>query len=551
MLLNKKEKSYRPALSEIWLQKLRRLIYCSRAYQLTLKKKSQLDLTVPTGLSFSHDPETAQKVIKDQFSFAGRVYEKGASPWLASPQDIPWQKYVHAHSWLADLSQHATAEALIKARQLVSNWIEQTPLWSDPAWRADVIADRLVMWMVFHPHLTQSADETFVKTFHTSFSMQASHLSRSFCRGLKGLDLLRVLRGQLYLALFIAGFEKNRDSVLAKMSVQLDQQILADGGHISRSPSNLLETLAFALEVKAVLEGAKVEVPDGLHRAIDRMAPMVRTFRHADGALGRFHGAQEENKQQIDALLEQTGNQGSALSDARHSGYQRIEAGQTVLIMDVAPPPTLEVQDHGHAAPLSFEFSCGDERVLVNCGAMIGGDANWQDALAATAAHNTVTVDDKNCLHLRSGGGIIPREIEVSSKRFEENGEVLIDARHDAYRETCGLIHERSVYVNKVGTDIRFEDKLVGTGGDHFAISLHLHPDVQASIVNEGQAALLKLPSGTGWHLRVQGGKLDMRDSIFVGRAGQIRQTDQIIIQGPLRGEGCDVKWRLSRIGGL
>lgn len=551
MLLNKKEKSYRPALSEIWLQKLRRLIYRSKAYQLTLKKKPHLDIKVSSGVSFSQDADAAQKIIKDQFVFSGRVYEKGASPWQASPQNLPWQRYIHSHAWLADLCQQGTAEALIKARQLVSNWMEQNALWSDPAWRADVVADRLVMWMVFQRHLTQSADETFVKGFYTSFSMQASHLARSFCRGLKGLDLLRALRGKLYLALFVAGFDRGRDKVLLALSEQLDQQILADGGHISRSPSDLLETLAFALEVKAVLDAEKIEVPDGVHRAIDRMAPMVRTLRHADGALALFHGAQEEDKQQIDALLEQTGNQGSALSDARHSGYQRIEAGQTVLIMDVAAPPSLDVQAHGHAAPLSFEFSCGDERVLVNCGAMIGGEASWQDALAATAAHNTLTVDDKNCLHLRAGGGIIPREIEVSSKRFEENGEVLIDARHDAYRETFGLIHERSVYVNKVGTDIRFEDKLVGTGGDHFAISLHLHPDVQASIVNEGQAALLKLPSGTGWHLRVQGGKLDMRDSIFVGSSSQIRQTDQIVIQGPLRGDGCDVKWRLSRIGGL
>lgn len=551
MLLNKKEKSYHPALSEIWLQKLRRLIYRSKAYQLTLKNKSHLDINVLSAVSVAQDADNAQRMIKDQFVFAGRTYEKGASPWKANQTDQAWQNYIHSHAWLADLCQQGSAEALIKARQLVSNWIEQNALWSDLAWGADVVADRLVMWMVFHPHLTQSADETFIKSFYTSFSQQASHLSRSFCRGLTGVNLLRALRGKLYLALFVAGFDKNRDKVLSRLADQLDQQILADGGHVSRSPSTLLHTLAFALEVRAVLDAEQIEVPDGIHRAIDRMAPMVRTMRHADGTLALFHGGQEENKQQIDALLEQTGNQGCALSDARHSGYQRIEAGQTVLIMDVAAPPMLDVQPHGHAAPLSFEFSCADERVLVNCGAMIGGDANWQDALSATAAHNTVTVDDKNCLQVRAGGGVIPRDIEVSSKRFEENGEVLIDARHDAYRQTFGLIHERSVYVNKVGTDIRFEDKLVGMGGDRFAISLHLHPDVQASIVNEGQAALLKLPSGTGWHLRVQGGTLEMRDSIFVGRSAHIRQTDQIVIQGPLRGEGCDVKWRLSRIGGL
>jgi uncharacterized heparinase superfamily protein len=276
---------------------------------------------------------------------------------------------------------------------------------------------------------------------------------------------------------------------------------------------------------------------------------MIRTLRHSDGRLGLFHGAQEGSAVEIDELLEKTGNKGQALSNARHSGFQRLEAGRTVLLMDVAVPPNVQQNNSGHAAPLSLEVSYGDERILVNCGSVLGGEPTWQEALGATAAHNTLCVDETNCLQLLHGGGVVGRDINVTSERFEENGQILIDASHDAYRESFGLIHQRSVYLNKTGDDLRVEDKLTGTGGSSYSISLHLHPDVDASLVQDGKAALLKLASGSGWHLKVQGGKLDLRESIYVANPGDMRHTDQIVIQGPLRGEGVIVKWRLSKIG--
>lgn len=551
MALKTKDNIPQPSLSHRWLQKVRAHIYRSPLYLVTLKKKDQLDVAPLPPVFNKGQPAAGQQILSEKFPFAGRLYEGGATPWTLAQDDHVWQAYVHGYGWLADLLALEDANALVKARFLLKEWLDLHGVWTALSWQGDVMADRLVVWMTYAAKLTGSADETFSKAFYNSLSMQASHLSRSFCKGLSGYSLIRALRGQLYISLFLQGFDKGYDKVLSRLMGEFDQQILADGGHVSRSPAILLDILAFALELKQVFAAQKREIPDALNRAIDRMAPMVRTLRHGDGALALFHGGQAGEKELIDGLLEQSENNGHALSDARHSGYQRIEAGQSILIMDVAAPPYLPDYKNGHAAPLSFEFSQGEERMIVNCGAVMGGDPTWQEALGATAAHNTLSVDDKNCLQLVHGGGVAEREINVSYQRFEENGQVLIDARHDAYRDAFGLIHDRSVYLNKVGTDVRFEDKLTGTGGNHFAICLHLHPDVQASLVQDGKAALLRLPGGAGWHLRVQGGKLDLRESIYVSNPGQMRHTDQIIIQGPLRGEGADIKWRLSKIGGV
>ncbi|SCA56209.1 conserved hypothetical protein [Candidatus Terasakiella magnetica] len=550
MSLDNNENIHEPPFLQKWVNRLRALTYRSPLYLITLKKRKQLEIEpIPKAL-FNLRVGHGRSLKSGSFPFAGRIYKSGDQPWTTAQDDQAWQNWIHGFYWLGDLCEYEDAEAILKARAYVKNWLDLHGVWSPLAWRADVIGDRLVSWMYNAPKLVANADKDFIESFYTSLSLQGSHLSRSYFNDLSGYNLLKALRGQLYVCLFIKDRQKRFNKTLARLGGEFDKQILADGGHISRCPITLFHTMRMALELVDVFEEMQIECPKAIRLCIDRMAPMIRTLRHSDGALALFHGGQEGNAQDIEELLDRTGNQGTPLSDARHSGFQRVEAGRSVLLMDVAAPPDINSHSFGHAAPLSLEISHGEERLLVNCGSVLGGDPSWQEALAATAAHNTLTVDDKNCLSLLHGGGIKPQHVNVTYQRYEDNGQILIDTSHDAYKNTMGLIHGRSVYINKTGDDIRVEDKLTGMGGSSYAISLHLHPDIHASLVQDGQAALLKMQNGIGWHLRVQGGKLDMRESIYVGQPGEMRHTDQIIIQGPLRGEGALIKWRLSRVGG-
>lgn len=549
MSLKKKDNSYNPGLLKKVLDKMRAYVYRSPLYLVTLRKSKSIKQRPLPEILKTGNEKGGRLILAGQFPFAGRLYKSEAEPWSVAQDDLAWQSWIHGFKWLDDLLLVGDAQAVVKARGLLDSWMDLHGVWTPVAWRPDVMAMRLISWMVHGQQLCSSADEAFIERFQANLSKQACHLSRSYLKGLSGFQLLCALRGQLYLALFIEGYDKVKRSSLERLSKEFDSQILADGGHVSRSPSRLLDCLSLALELKDVLDGQKTEVPDSLLRAMDRMAPMIRTLRHGDGGLGLFHGGQADDADRIDGLLERTGNQGQPLSNARHSGFQRMEAGRTVVLMDVGSPPDVMQNRSGHAAPLSLEMSAGEERILVNCGAVIAGDPSWQEALGATAAHNTLCVDDKNCTQLLHGGGIVPRDITVSSERFEENGQILVDACHDAYKEAMGLMHQRSVYLNKTGDDLRVEDKLTGTGGGSYTISLHLHPDVHASLVQDGKAALLKLAGGSGWHLKVQGGQLETKESIYVANPGDMRHTDQIVIKGPLRGEGTQVKWRLSRIG--
>jgi len=82
-----------------------------------------------------------------------------------------------------------------------------------------------------------------------------------------------------------------------------------------------------------------------------------------------------------------------------------------------------------------------------------------------------------------------------------------------------------------------------------FALRFHLHPDVQASLVHDGTAAFLRLPSGAAFRFDAAGGRVALEESIYLGSPVGVRRTEQIVLESTLAGEEAFVKWSLRRLG--
>ena len=119
-----------------------------------------------------------------------------------------------------------------------------------------------------------------------------------------------------------------------------------------------------------MLRGARVEPPVELQSAIDRMAPFLRYVRHGDGGLALFNDSNEEIAGEIDAALGLAEAKGKPPMAAPHTGFQRLVAERSLVLVDAAAPSMLD--GHAHAGTLSFEMSVGKERLVVNCGAHEG-----------------------------------------------------------------------------------------------------------------------------------------------------------------------------------
>ncbi len=156
---------------------------------------------------------------------------------------------------------------------------------------------------------------------------------------------------------------------VATLNGQLNEQILLDGGPIGRNPQALVELLFDLLPLRQAFAARGLSPPPELLNAIDRITPALRMFQHGDGSLALFNGAGVTAPERIALALSYDDSRGQPIFNARYSGYQRLEGGDALVLVDAGPPPPPLFSHAAHAGCLSFEFSLGSERIVVNCGA--------------------------------------------------------------------------------------------------------------------------------------------------------------------------------------
>lgn len=509
------------------------------------------------------DAAQGAAMVQGRFRFAGET--------LVNPDPLrgdfnaseEWLSEYHSFAWLRDLRACNGDAARRLARTLTSEWIANYgSRWSEPAWDPLVTGRRLSHWMGQYDFFASSGEVEFRQALLDSAARQAGNLARVLPAGLSGADLILALRGLAISGACLPGGERWLSRALELLARELPQQILADGGHCERSPSRHLAVLRDLVDIKSMLHAAGRELPSELQVAIESMGPTLRLFQHGDGGLALFNGSQEEAGFKVDMVLRRANARRRPRLSAPQSGFQRIQAGRSLVIVDAGVPAAPGLDRCAHAGTLAMEFSVGRERVVVNCGAPGPGaaGARWQQAVRATAAHSTLTLAETNSAALATrrrflGPSLLHRPEMVQCRREELEGAVLLEMQHDGYRLPYGAIHHRRLYLSAEGDDLRGEDRIeivepsLGARGLPYAIRFHLHPGVSASFLGGG-GVLLRLPKGDGWRLRAAGAdELTLEESIYFGE-GEAQRTTQLVLRGSLEDTGIQVKWAFRRDNG-
>lgn len=529
-------------------QALERALFRNRLYRLTLRGRVPDSLMPLPGDVWAGDTARGVRMLDGIWSFAGQTFvNRQGPPWYPLDATPGWLEAMHGFAWLRD-SREVGQAAREPARAAVAAWISRCAAWHGITWRADVVARRLVSWLANAGFLFNGADVAFRRRFLASLAEQARHLARTARGAPDGVPRVTSLVGLAVADLALPGMAARLPATLRQVEAELRRQILADGGHVSRNPSALLAVMRDAAMLRASLAAAGQPAPDGLDGAIERMAPMVRFFRHGDGGLALFNGGAEEEPSAIDAALALAKSAARPSSHAPASAYARIGARAATLIADAGGPAPGQFGAGAHAGIGSFELSVGTDRVIVNCGGYDGADQAWSRAMRATAAHSTLTVDDTNaCELLPDGMGRVP--LAVVAERFDADGALGIEIRHDGYRARFKLDHARRLALAADGQALHGEDRLTGPGGERWTLRFHLHPAVSAALVEDGTAALLRLPGGGGWRLVASDGVLSLGESVYLGRRGEVRRTRQITVVGGLNGTETVIRWTLAAVG--
>jgi uncharacterized heparinase superfamily protein len=254
-----------------------------------------------------------------------------------------------------------------------------------------------------------------------------------------------------------------------------------------------------------------------------------------------------------------------ALTSARHSGYQRLQAGEAIAMIDAGRPPPQIFSNRAHAGCASFEFSIGAQRLVINCGAPDANRAAAREAARMTAAHSTLVIDDTSSCRFASHAGwqkwlgdqIVSGPDRVDVERHDEPLGTMIVLAHNGYEARFGLVHERRILLSKDGKTLDGTDRLraarVGEKAGEpverrpFALRFHIHPNVRLKRVREGRAVLCILPNGKRWLFETTAGEAHIEESIFFAAPDGPRSCAQIAVHGET-GPGTVVEWCFRHI---
>jgi uncharacterized heparinase superfamily protein len=507
------------------------------------------------------DAARGARLMRGEFEALGAVRSldpthDGDAGWEENAGPLAWRAAAHGFSWLRDLRALGTDAARTRARDLTEDWLSRGGN-REMAMAPEVAASRISAWLGHWDFLAATADDGFRRRLLTRLALDARTLAVDLPAEAAHRGALVTLKGVMAAAVALEE-EAWLNRALRFLPGELERQFHSDGGHVERSPGQLLFAVQDLIEIRNLLHGAGVDAPPALSVVLERAGQALRLFKHGDGGLATFNGTREEAAALVELVLTQGQAKGRAPAQLEDMGFHRLQAGRAVVVCDAGVPPPGRTGDpatglprgadrFAHAGTLSFEMSVGRERLIVNCGAAPAAETGWRDALRATAAHSTLVLAETNSAELRDEG-LGRRPERVTAERHEAEGAQWLEATHDGWRRNFRAVHRRRLYLAGSGEDLRGEDILEmgepGASLPSFLVRFHLHPDVVASAQEDGETVLLRPPSGQSWRLRSKGARATLEESVHL--AGEARRSSQVVLRAEA---GSDtVQWAISRV---
>ncbi|MGH1576841.1 heparinase II/III family protein [Planktotalea sp.] len=535
--------------------------------------------TAANGFVSQPEPRTIGSFAKGRQLSAGNIMFAGhlveapkMSLWQITSPDAAFADEAHGFSWLDDLAAVGDLAAREAAQTWVWDWIDTYGRGKGPGWVPGLTGRRLIRWINHALFLLRGQEAEEAKQFYRSLTQQTKFLARRWHKTEPGLARFEALTGMIYAGLSLSGMEAHVAPAVKALAQACEDQIDVEGGIPTRNPEELLDVFTLITWAAVSLREAGITPSQAHLDAIERIAPTLRTLRHSDGSLARFHGGGRGVDGRLDQSLvnsEVRRTQSEGLS----MGFARLSGGRTSIVVDANAPPKGLASHNAHASTLAFELTSGRRPLIVNCGSGKAFGEEWRRAGRATQSHSVLSIDGYSSARFAASGSkkrklelLVDTPKHVPAQVSQAPDGVRLQAGHDGYDSTHGLTHARTLELTFNGRGLAGEDMLVALEdsskkrfdarmdelslqGVAFSIRFHLHPDVDAALDMGGAAVSMAQKSGELWVFRHDGvAKLSLEPSVFLEKGRlQPRATKQIVLTGRAMDYATRIRWSLSK----
>lgn len=451
------------------------------------------------------DPTRALELVEGYIALADKVVELNGrklfdidapSPAFARAQhSFEWLRHMRAYT-LASSPSRARSVAAGIARDHTLNWIarrrKHPALANNP-----LMAARRALSLTNHAAFV--LDGATPEEYRAIMTMILRDTREAFTRRAEVRDptdhcfLVVACASVAYaLAEHIAIKQLTRDA----LAIALKQAINAEGGPHTRRPADLALLLPEMLALQALIATRNLAQPPRLGPAIQGGLQMLRMLRHPNGSLARFQGTRsivDFESDLVATVLTYDTDRSALPALAPKTGYARLEAPKSVLLMDCGGPPLADGATQAHASALAFEWSYANTKIITSAPEIgYSVDASLVEQ-RGTQAHSTLVASGLSSATLasRTPDAVLYGGMTVEASTRDMATGPGITARHTGYRQRLGVDHARTLTLSQDGTLLEGEDQLLLASGqpapnDRTPYALYFQLQPGARVTPEG-----------------------------------------------------------------
>lgn len=451
-------------------------------------------------------------VGSERFCFLNETHNLVDRGWDDPALEKLWRYNLH---YFDDLNAQGALARTKWHRALLSRWVRENPPGIGTGWEPYPTSLRIVNWIKW-----VLGGNTLPPECVQSLAVQARWLSQRLEIHLLGNHLFANAKALVFAGVFFDGpvAEEWLKKGLSILEREVQEQVLPDGGHFERSPmyhALALEDVLDLINLSATFSEAMLHRWRGFEVSLPETAGRMRSWLaamcHPDGEITFFNDAAigvAPSSSELENYAERLGlpsmaEPGDGVNYFPDSGFIRVQQGNMVALLDVAPAGPDYLPGHAHADTLSFELSLFGKRVLVNSGTSCYGVGPERLRQRGTAAHNTVSIDGQDSSEVWAGFRVARRAKPFGLKIEENANGVYVVCSHDGYTRLPGRpIHRREWRLSDHAVEI------VDTVDGRFreAVSrLFFSPALVASLSTSAEVGQAGVGEGRTLHWRVEG----------------------------------------------
>ena len=425
----------------------------------------------------------ARDALEGRFRFLGLSRELGREvEWYLPELDVGtrlWKTLLHEFPYGVELgiAYRETGDAAFRERffDLLQQWRPLSPIgrpdFAVDVWDPRAAVTRMMHWMIAAWLFEISPDEPEGLALGRDLAVHALFVRDNLELDLRGNHLLRDYAGLAWAREILPGAPEG----LELLRSELEEQILADGCHLERTPLYHAVVLQDLVECRALLGERS---PTWLDDVVARMAGFLEYLIGESARLPLF-GDTWLGEPEPQRLLEEAGGPRQAPAPGapeRASGIIVLRRGALRAVMRAGSHGPDYQLGHAHADGLSFELRHGETPLVTDTGTGTYDFGSVRLRSRATAAHNTLQIDGEEQIEAWDSFRVGRRGRGRVEARGSDSDWDWVWAAHDGWRWLPGRpIHHRVLAICPEAALAL--DAVVGAGRHRVRSALHIHPD--------------------------------------------------------------------------